>query len=421
MKPSIRKKLFNYIDEHIGKNLEQWQKLQASLKTASSSCAQQNLCATLVALLQESGVHTQVFDLPQIAIYGLSTGENPQALLFYLPIYRSHHLAPLIYSLAAMQAYQAIQGHLPITIKWLLDFGEGQQLPTIVANERALLQANGCIWYCEEQGEETDPQFALGTKGKLCVELSVSTGQLPAPAIHAGVLPNALWRLLWAVNSLKSAHEEILIEGFYDTVQPLADDLTALLDTLPDNTPSFAQHWGQQEPLLGLHGWQFHYAHLLTPTCTVSSIIDNTQIIPKSTTDIDTTIPTQATAQLEFLLVPQQDPHDILDKLRSHLHTQGFADIAVRMLESSQPTHTELTHPFVQAVSQSSTSIYQHPPYILPLSAGSYPLHPLSSTLNMPVLLDLTSMPAEGVDINDVTRHMAQQIKQLVLIVDKLT
>jgi acetylornithine deacetylase/succinyl-diaminopimelate desuccinylase-like protein len=379
------------------------------------------LCATLVALLQETGVHTQALDLPQIAIYGLSTGENPRTLLFYLPIYRSHYLAPLIYSLAAVQAYQTIPGHLPITIKWLLDFGEGQQLPAIVAHDHALLQANGCLWYGEEQGEETNPQFALGTKGKLCVELSVRTGHLSAPTMHAGVLPNALWRLLWAVNSLKSAHEEILIEGFYDTMQPLADDLTAHLHDLPDNAQSFAQQWGLQEPLLGLHGWQFHYAHLLMPTCTISSITDNTQIIAKSTTDIHTTIPTQATAQLEFLLVPQQDLRDIFDKLCTHLHTQGFADIAVRMLQSSQSTYTPLKHPFVQAVSQSSTSIYQRPPYILPLSAGSYPLNALSSTLNMPVILDLTSMPAEGTDASSIKRHMAQQIKQLVLIMDKFT
>src|SRR5690242_18557705 len=122
MKPLIRNKLFNYIDEHVGTNLEQWQQLQTALQMASGSSAQQNLSTMLVALLQESKVHTQVLDLPQIAISGLSTGTNPRTLLLYLPIYHSHHLAPLIYSLAAVQAYQAASDQLPITIKWLLDF-----------------------------------------------------------------------------------------------------------------------------------------------------------------------------------------------------------------------------------------------------------------------------------------------------------
>jgi acetylornithine deacetylase/succinyl-diaminopimelate desuccinylase-like protein len=420
MKPLIRNKLFNYIDEHIITNWEQWQKLQNIIETAFDSCTQQNLQAILVALLQESGINIQVVGLPQIAIYGLSSGESPQILLFYLPVYRSHHLAPLIYSLAAVKAYQATVGHIPISIKWLLDFGEGEQLATIVARDQALLQANGCLWYSEEQGRETGPQFALGSKGQLSVELSICTGSLSAPTIHAGVLPNALWRLLWAVNSLKSVHEEILIEGFYDPVKPLADDSTALLCELHDNTRSFAQHWGVEEPLLGLHGRQFHYAHLLTPTCTISNITDNTQTT-KSTTDIHATIPTLATARLEFLLVPEQDPHDIFDKLRSHLQTQGFADIDVRLLHGNQPTYTELKHPFVQAVSQSSSYVYKRPPYILPLSAGSYPLAPLRSTLNMPVILDLMSTPTEGMDASDITRHMAQQIKQLVLIMDKFT
>src|SRR5205823_11235615 len=103
---------------------------------------------------------------------------------------------------------------------------------------------------------------------------------------------------------------------------------------------------------------------LLTPTCTINSITANTQIIPKSTTDTCPTIPTQAIAQLEFLLVPEQDPHDIFDKLRSHLQTQRFTDITVRMLQGNRPIYTELKHPFVQAVSQSSSSVYEHPPYI---------------------------------------------------------
>jgi hypothetical protein len=426
MKPLIRNRLFHYIDEHIDTRWKEWQQLQAMMKTTSDSCTQQqNLCSILVKLLQESGVHTQILDLPQIAIYGLCGGENPRTLLFYLPVYHCHHLAPLMHSLAAIQAYQATTGHIPTTTKWLLDFGTGEQLPTIVTNDPTLLQANGCLWYSEEQGEETNPTFALGTKGKLCVALSTHAGSLSAPTIHAGVLPNALWRLLWALNSLKSAHEEILIEGFYDTVQPLADNLTALLYDLPDSAQSFAQHWGLTEPLLGLQGWQFHYAHLLTPTCTISSITDNmsgiTQIIPKSTTDDGPTMPTQATAQLEFLLVPQQDPHDICNKLRSHLQTQGFADTELRLLQSNRPTGTTLQHPFVQAIKQSSSAIYGRTPYILPLSAGSYPLDPLGSTLNIPIILDLTSTPPEEEDADNAKQHMARQIKQLALIMDSFT
>jgi hypothetical protein len=419
MEPLIRNKLFDYIDEHIDTNWEQWQQLQAVMETASGSNTSQMLSTALVALLQEAGIHTQVLDLPQIAIYGLSGGEFPRTLLLYLPIYRSQCLAPLIYSLAAVKAYQAITSRLPISIKWLLDSGEGEQLGELVARDHTMLQANGCLWYSEEQGAEAGPQFALGAKGKLCVELSTHAGRTAAPTMHASVLPNALWRLLWAINSLKNAHEEILIEGFYDTVKPLADDLTAVLYELQDNAQAFARQWGQV-PLLGLHGLQFHYAHLLTPTCTISSITGDTQVDAKSPDGSYTMMPTQATAQLEFLLVPEQDPHDILDKLRIHLQKQGFTDIKVRLLQSSQAMYTELNHPFVEAISQSS-SVYEHASYIVPLSAGSYPLAPLCQTLNMPVILDLLPTPADKADSGEKVRHMALQIKQLVLIMDKFT
>jgi hypothetical protein len=421
MGPLIRNKLFSYIDEHIDTSWEQWLQLQTIVEAASSTGSQQMLQATLVALLQEAGMQPQVFALPPIAIYGVSAGENPQTLLLYLPIYRSHHLLPLVYSLTAVKAYQATTGRIPITVKWLLDFGDGRQLTKLVARDHAFLQANGCLWYSEEQGGETDPQFALGTKGNLCVELRSHTGRIAAPTMHASVLPNALWRLLWAVNSLKNAHEHPLIEGFYDTVKPLADNLTAMLYELYDNAQPFAQLWGQT-PLMGLRGLQFHYAHLLTPTCTIGNITDNAQLTTKSTGSPCPTLPTQATVQLEFLLVPEQDPQDIFDKLRTHLQMQGFADIEVHLLDSSRPLSTDWKHPFVEVISQSRHSIYERSSsYMLPLSAGSYPLAPLRLTLDMPVILDLLPTPPSEADISAKILYMAQQIKQMVLIMDRFT
>jgi hypothetical protein len=430
MKALLRNRLFHYIDEHLDTNWQQWQHLQVIMKTTSVSPTQHALSSTLVKLLQASGIETQVLDQAQIAIYGLCRGENTRTLLLYFPIYRCHQLAPLVYSLAAVQAYQATIGHIPPTTKWLLDFGTGEQLPAIIAQDRLLLQANACLWYNEEQSQGSHPTFALGTKGKLCVALHAHTGDVPAPTIHAGVLPNALWRLLWALNSLKSPHEEILIDGFYDTVQLLPDNLTNLLYHLEDHASLFAQHWGLTEPLLGLQGWQFHYAHLLTPTCTVSNITDyasansvssDTQVQPRSTIHIDRTMPAEARAQLEFLLVPQQDPDDIYAKLCSHLHAQGFDDIAVQPLQSNRPSWTALQHPFVHVLQQSSSAVYGRPPYLLPLSAGSYPLEPLCSRFNMPIIQDLTATPTAEQDASSAKQHISRQIKQLVLIMDQFT
>lgn len=57
--------------------------------------------------------------------------------------------------------------------------------------------------------------ITLGVRGLLYVDLSVET--LPADA-HSGLvnlLPNAPWRLVWALASLKDAGERVLIPGFY--------------------------------------------------------------------------------------------------------------------------------------------------------------------------------------------------------------
>ncbi len=343
-------------------------------------------------------------------------------MLLYLPVYRSHHhLKPLIWSLAALEAYQATLGQKPITLKWFLDFADVRRLPPLATAKHPLLQANGCLCYSEEQVGGTGPQFALGTKGQLSVELRVSTGRISPPLAHDGVLPNALWRLIWALNSLKNSHEEVTIEGFYDSVQPLEDGQTAVLYTLPDVAQAFAQHWGIEQPLLGLQGLQFHYAHLLTPTCTVSSITDTTSTGGEHTAESGMTLPTQAAARLVFHLVPAQDPLDIFAKLSHHLQAQGFPDVEISLLDASHPLSTERTHPFVQAIEEASTSVYGHPPFVLPLSAGSYPLASLHLAGNTPVVLDLMPMSDAPAHSGDRTQHVAQYIKQLAMIMDKCT
>ncbi len=388
MGPSVQKKLFQHVDEHIAFYIAAWEQLYTHLSNAANETTCQNIQDGVAMLLQQP-VKTRVLNEHMPLIYGeLATGA-PNTLLIYqryatrTPDLRAvEEIAAL---LAALNVCQKIVGRLPINIKWLLDGSEGKDLVALsscLEEQCALLQADAAIWsYTNDAGIEEDgahPLLACGTKGLLSVELTAQTGSAAIDIMHSGIVPNALWRLIWALNSLKDAQEDVKIEGFYDALIPAADSAMQLLSILADN--ALEQHWGT--PLMNLRGFQLHYAHLLMPTCTVTTITSNP---PENGTG--TTLPIQATARVDFQLVPEQDPYAIFTLLRQHLDERSFSDIHARILFASRPTLTASDHPFVQSVIHATEMAYGQTPYLLPLTVGSYALHPLRMKSNMPIVL----------------------------------
>lgn len=336
-------------------------------------------------LLQQS-VKTRVLSEHIPLIYGELEAGAPITLLIYQRYTRKPDLQAveeIAALLAALDVCQKIA--VPVNIKWLLDGSAGKDtvaLSNCLEEHCALLQANAAIWsYLDDTGIGEDgahPLLAAGTKGLLSVELTVQTGNGAVDVMHSGIVPNALWRLIWALNSLKDAQEDVKIEGFYDALTPAADSATQLISALTDN--ALEQRWGA--PLMNLRGFQLHYTHLLMPTCTVTMITSNH---PEN--GPGTTLPTQATARVDFQLVPEQDPYAIFALLRQHLDGRSFSDIQARILFASRPTLTADDHPFVQSVIHATEMAYGQTPYLLPLTVGSYALHPLRMKSSMPIVL----------------------------------
>ena len=49
-----------------------------------------------------------------------------------------------------------------------------------------------------------------------------------------------------------------------------------------------------------------------------------------------TVLPAEASAKMDFRLVPDQRPRDVFDKLRAHLDDQGFADVEIVLMGRGQ-------------------------------------------------------------------------------------
>lgn len=97
-------------------------------------------------------------------------------------------------------------------------------------------------------------------------------------------------------------------------------------------------------------------------------------------------LPAEARAKIDFRLVPNQTPEEILQKLRQHLDTLGFDDVEIQYNGGTRPARTDPDHPFVKLTSETALAVYGKEPLISPMIGGSGPNYPFIHTLNLPVV-----------------------------------
>ncbi|HXM56500.1 MAG TPA: M20/M25/M40 family metallo-hydrolase, partial [Candidatus Dormibacteraeota bacterium] len=120
----------------------------------------------------------------------------------------------LVSRLAAVDALRAADGTLPCNVTWLVEGEEevgSKHLTGFVERHVDELVCQGAIW--EEGGIDADgrPTLTLGVRGLLYVELHVQSLSRDGHSGGANLLPNAAWRLVWALSTLKDQDERVLI------------------------------------------------------------------------------------------------------------------------------------------------------------------------------------------------------------------
>ncbi len=287
--------------------------------------------------------------------------------------------------LFALDAWLATSGELPCTVKFIVEGEEeiaSPNLPPFVRQHKERLQADACIWEFGGIDQRGVPMQYLGLRGICYVELSVETANTD---LHSGlggsIMPNAAWRLTWALASLKGPDERIRIPGFYEHVRPPSERDRQLLAQLPDPAEEYRQRFGISGFLKGLQGGlELRLAEVFEPTCTICGLTSGYQGAGSKTVQ-----PARATAKVDFRLVPDQEPEDILRKLRAHLDANGFADVQICYLGGESPARTDPDHPFIDLVCETAREVYGQPMQRVPLVGGSGPNAPFIHDLGLPV------------------------------------
>ena len=127
--------------------------------------------------------------------------------------------------LAAFEAFLAVRGELPCTVKYIIEGEEEVGSPSLepfVIENADLLAADGCVW--EDNTTRVDtPVLSLGNKGLCYMELTCRTANVDFHSSNAQIYENAAWRITWALSTMKDRDENVLVDGFYDDVLPITE------------------------------------------------------------------------------------------------------------------------------------------------------------------------------------------------------
>ena len=264
---------------------------------------------------------------------------------------------------------------------------EGQEevgsphIAAFVKEHLDLLKCDGAIWEGGGVNEEGGTGTTLGLRGILAVEFSVKLLNMDAHSGGAHAIPSAVWRLIRALTSIKDEHEHILIPGFYDAAKPPSSLDLEFLAQQPDREARMREMLGIREFVNGMTGMELRKA-VFNPTCNIQGFTAGYQGM-----GMKTIVPAQASAKVDFRLVPDQDPLDIFEKLRQYLDNQGFKDVTVTRNGAMWPFKAPADDPFIALAKRLGEELYKPPYHINPLGGGSSPEYAFAGPLgNIPII-----------------------------------
>jgi len=286
--------------------------------------------------------------------------------------------------LKAVQAFLETVEDVPVNIKFVVEGEEeigSPHLAPVIKKHKDLFSADAAIWEFGGTDRKGHPTIHLGLKGVLSVELRAKGAKRDVHSANAPLIPNPAWRLVWALNCLKSEKDQILIPGFYDDVEPPSVEELKCVEKIPFEEEEEKKDLGLTEFLHNVSGLEALKALLYHPTCTINGFLTG-----YTGSGSKTVLPNKSMAKLDFRLVPHQMPKDILKKLKKHLKSHGFSDIEVVCHGSTEPVKTPLGDSFVQTVIKTAEKVYDRPAVVYPTSAGSGPMHLFRNWLGYPVV-----------------------------------
>lgn len=291
----------------------------------------------------------------------------------------------LVARLAALEVYKDTYGDLPIQVKVLVEGEEesgSKSFEAIIERYSDRLGADGCIWEGHQIDHAGRPDLVFGAKGMAYVELIVRGLNDDQHSSRAVVAPSPVWRLVEALSTLRDPSGRVLIDGFYDDVVAPTESDIAELEAIPFDEDAEKQRLGVDNFVGDATGLEFRKRYYYEPTCNIAGLLAGF-IVPGLS---KTVLPKQAMAKLDMRLVPDQDPHDIVEKLRAHLDKRGFTDIEITTFSMEHPVRSPSNSLVGRAAVDAAREVFGNDLVVAPMMIGTGPMYPVAHTLGIPTV-----------------------------------
>jgi acetylornithine deacetylase/succinyl-diaminopimelate desuccinylase-like protein len=322
--------------------------------------------------------------------------------------------------LTAIKVLQKVNGGLPCNIKFLIEGEEEIGSPNLepyLTKYRDKFLADACIWEFGGKDEQDRISMVAGIKGMAYLELTSVGADIDMHSSVGAYVDNAAWRLVQALATMKNEKNEILVEGFYDGVEPPTEEVLEAVHALPFNEEAVSNLYGLKRPLItAAKGQDPREAMVLQPTMTICGLVSG-----YTGEGAKTVLPKNAKAKVDCRLVPGQDPDHILECVQRHLQKHGFHDIQVTSVNGQKAYRSDFSHPFISHVMDTAKEVYQREAILAPNSAGTGPMYIFGEQLQLPIVStgvgwvgSKAHAPNESIrlqDFEDGIVHMAHMLQ----------
>jgi acetylornithine deacetylase/succinyl-diaminopimelate desuccinylase-like protein len=443
-------RLKGYIEKHKTRLLQEYSDLLAIPNLASDSINIRRNAEAIVAILQKRGVGTRLLEMagsPPLVLGEIRQPGAARTVIFYAhydgqpvdpsqwtddpwkPVLRDGRLedggkvvdrskikvggepdyriyarsssddkAPIMALSAALDFLQAEKIPLSVNVKFLFEGEEeagSPHLPALIRKHKDLLQADA-LFVCDGPVDQSGrKQLVFGARGSIGLELTVYGPDHPLHSGHYGNwAPNPVVLLANLISTMRDGDGNILIDRFYEDVRPISEKEKQAIRDIPDIDDRLRREYG----LAWTEADGARLAErILRPALNLRGIRGGA--IGGQAANA---IPPEASASIDFRLVPDQNPGSIKRLVEAHLQQNGFHIlrrdpdreerlkypklIKVEWDEGYPPYKLPLDDPFGLAVARTLAEALTDPPLKLPSLGGSVPMKMFADVLGIPVL-----------------------------------
>ncbi len=235
---------------------------------------------------------------------------------------------PASIALEVLFAYLAVEGHLPVNIKVLLEGEEeigSATLPAILKSHADLLRAKAVISADGARWRADLPSVNTGSRGNMAFELALRTA---SKDLHSGrfggAVPNAAHMLAGILAGLHAPDGRVTVDGFYDGVDEPDDTIRSGIAGLPFDETAFFAAIGSVPH--GEEGFSTLERLWLRPTLEVNGMWSG-----YTGKGGKTVTPAEAFAKITTRLVPGQNPARVAEVLQRHFEAACPAGTTIRL------------------------------------------------------------------------------------------